>query len=115
VRPYSYFVWANLAAFVVCASPMVVLVIAEAVRTVAGRGRGHPEAAPAWLALAGLVVIALSDASGLSKAETERIWLTFAFTVWCAAGLAPPSLRRWGLVAAAIWALAVNHLLLTEW
>ena len=115
VRPYSYFVWANLAAFVVCASPMVVLVIAEAVRTVAGRGRGQPEAAPAWLALAGLVAIALSDASGLSKAETERIWLTFAFTVWCTAGLAPPSWRRWGLVAAAVWALAVNHLLLTEW
>ncbi len=46
-------------------------------------------------------MIALSDLSGLSKAETERIWLTFTFTVWCAAGLAPPSWRRWGLVAAA--------------
>ncbi len=29
-RPYSYFVWANLAAFVVCASPVVALVIAGA-------------------------------------------------------------------------------------
>ena len=114
-RPYSYFIWANLAAFVVCASPLVALVVAEVVRTVTGPGRRHLEAAPAWLALAGLVVIALSDLSGLSKAETERIWLTFTFTVWCAAGLAPPSWRRWGLVAAAAWALAVNHLLLTEW
>ncbi len=114
-RPYSYFVWANLAAFVVCASPLVVLVVAEAVRTVARPGRRNLEAAPAWLAMAGLAVIALADLSGLSKAETERIWLTFAFTVWCAAGLAPPSWRRWGLVAAAAWALAVNHLLLTEW
>ena len=114
-RPYSYFLWANLAAFVVCASPLVALVVAEAVRTLAGSGRRDPGAAPAWLALAGLVMIALSDLSGLSKAETERIWLTFTFTVWCAAGLAPSTWRRWGLVAAAAWALAVNHLLLTEW
>ncbi|MCC6496112.1 MAG: hypothetical protein IT193_07610 [Propionibacteriaceae bacterium] len=114
-RPYSYFLWANLAAFVVCASPVVVLIIAAAVRTLAGPGRRNLDAAPAWLAAAGLVVIVLSDLSGLSKAETERIWLTFTFTVWCAAGLAPPAWRRWGLVAAATWALAVNHLLLTEW
>jgi methylthioxylose transferase len=114
-RPYSYFVWANLAAFVICASPIVALVVAQVVRTLARPGRGEREAAPAWLAAAGLLIIALSDLSGLSKAETERIWLTFTFTVWCAAGLAPPSWRRWGLVAAAVWALAVNHLLLTEW
>jgi len=114
-RPYSYFVWANLAAFLVCASPVVALIVAEVVRTLAGPGRRALEAAPAWLAAAGLLVIALSDLSGLSKAETERIWLTFTFTVWGAAGLAPPSWRRWGLVAAAAWALAVNHLLLTEW
>lgn len=106
-RPYSYFVWANLAALVVCASPLVVL----ALRWAAQRWR-EPAA---LLALAGLAVVLLADLSGLSKAETERIWLTFAATIWCAAGLAP---RRWrlpGLLAAAGWALAVNHLLLTEW
>jgi hypothetical protein len=114
-RPYSYFVWANLAAVVVCASPVIALILAQAVRTVAGTGRRQLEAAPAWLSLAGLAVIGLSDLSGLSKAETERIWLTFTFTVWCAAGLAPPSWRRWGLLGAGLWALAVNHLLMTEW
>lgn len=114
-RPYSYFVWANLAAVVVCASPIIALALVQAVRTLAGADRQHLEAAPAWLALAGLAVIGLSDLSGLSKAETERIWLTFTFTVWVAAGLAPPSWRRPGLVAAGLWALAVNHLLLTEW
>lgn len=114
-RPYSYFVWANLAALVVCASPIVALILTHAVRTAAGTGRRALEAAPAWLSLAGLVVIGLSDLSGLSKAETERIWLTFTFTVWCAAGLALPSWRRWGLPAAGFWALAVNHLLMTEW
>ena len=114
-RPYSYFLWANLAAVVVCASPLVVLAAAEAMRTVAGTRRRAPESAPAWLALAGLAAILLANVSGLSKAETERIWLTFTFTLWCAVSLAPPSWRRWGLVGAAVWALAVNHLLLTEW
>jgi hypothetical protein len=114
-RPYSYFVWANLAAVVVCASPVFALILTQALRTVAGTGRRQLEAAPAWLSMAGFAVIGLSDVSGLSKAETERIWLTFTFTVWCAAGLAPPTWRRWGLLAAGIWALAVNHLLMTEW
>lgn len=107
VRPYSYFVWANLAALVVCASPLVLLVLRWAVQRLR-----EPAAA---LALAGLAVVLLADLSGLSKAETERIWLTFAATIWCAAGLAP---RRWRLpvlLGAAGWALAVNHLLLTEW
>lgn len=114
-RPYSYFIWANLAALVVCASPLVVLAAAEATRTVAGTSRGAPESAPAWLAMAGIAAITLANLSGLSKAETERIWLTFTFTLWCAVSLAPPSRRRWGLVGAPVWALAVNHLLITEW
>lgn len=114
-RPYGYFIWANLAALVVCASPLIVLAAAQAIRTVTGGGRKALESAPAWLALAGLAAIVISDVSGLSKAETERIWLTFTFTIWCAVGLAPPSWRRWGLVGSAVWALAVNHLLLTEW
>ena len=114
-RPYSYFVWANLAAAIVCASPLVVVMSRWAITRVAGRTRGQAEAAPAWLALAALGVIVLADLSGLSKAETERIWLTFTLTLYCAASLAPPPWPRWGLVGAAGWALAVNHLLLTEW
>ena len=43
------------------------------VSTVTGTNRRAPESAPAWLALAGLAAILLSDLSGLSKAETERI------------------------------------------
>lgn len=106
-RPYAYFVWANLAALVVCLSPLVAVALRWALQR-----RAEPAA---LLALAGLAVVLLADLSGLSKAETERIWLTFAATIWCAAGLAP---RRWrlpGLLVAAGWALAVNHLLLTEW
>lgn len=114
-RPYSYFVWGNLAALVVCASPLVVVMVRWAISRVASPNRSHADSAPAWLALAALLVIVLADLSGLSKAETERIWLTFTLTLYCAASLAPPSWGRWGLIGAASWALAVNHLLLTEW
>lgn len=110
-RPYSYFVWANLAAQVLAASPMVALVIAWAVRG----SRLRPVEPAAWLSLAGLAVILLADLSGLSKAETERIWLTFTATVWVAAGLAPARWQRTGLLLAGASALAVNHLLLTAW
>jgi methylthioxylose transferase len=67
------------------------------------------------LALAAAVVILLADLSGLSKAETERIWLPF--TVWLlpAVSLLPPGSRRGWLTVQAVTALAVNHLVLTFW
>jgi len=47
-----------------------------------------------YLVFATLVAVLLADASGLSKAEIERIWLPFA--VWLAAGAAaPPNPRLW--------------------
>ena len=48
-----------------------------------------------------------------SKAETERIWLPFA--VWLLAGTAKLDNRKRWLTAQAITALAVNHLVLTNW
>jgi hypothetical protein len=61
------------------------------------------------------VAVLAADASGLSKAEVERIWLPFA--VWFAAGavLLPPRSRRGWLIVQAAMALLVNHLLLTSW
>ena len=73
----------------------------------------HPERALRYLVLAALAAVLLADASGLSKAETERIWLPFA--VWLTAGAAAlPNPRRW-LAAGAAGALLVNHLVLTGW
>ena len=42
-------------------------------------------------------MVALADASGMSKAEVERIWLPFVpwLTISCA--LLPERWRRWGL------------------
>jgi hypothetical protein len=65
-RPYSYFVWANLAVAALAVGPAVVVALVRL------RDRR------AWLALAPvLVALLLSDLSGLSKAEVERIWLPF--------------------------------------
>nr|WP_244992750.1 hypothetical protein [Saccharothrix coeruleofusca] len=95
-RSYGYWVWANLAA----------AAVATGLAPLAGRWRG-----PA-LRLAGPAALAilLADLSGLSKAEVERIWLPF--TVWLLV-LAPR--RRGWLAAQAATALAVDHLLLTNW
>jgi hypothetical protein len=62
-------------------------------------------------AAAGAVLIA--DLSGMSKAEVERIWLPFAVWLVLPCGLLPR--RRTWLLAQAVLALAVNHLLLTVW
>ena len=107
-RPYAYFVWANLAAVVFAVGPAVV----AGLRRAASRPRTLPLGA-ALLAAGGLAALLLADASGLSKAEVERIWLPF--TVWLVIPCALlPRARPWLAVQAGL-ALAVNHLLLTVW
>jgi hypothetical protein len=107
-RPYSYFVWANLAAV----SFAVGLAVYAGMRRAIVAPRALPRAA-ALLTVAALVAILVADLTGLSKAEVERIWLPFA--VWLVVPCALlPRPRRW-LAAQAALALAVNHLLLTVW
>jgi hypothetical protein len=107
-RPYSYFVWANLAAVAFAVGPAVVAGLRRAVAA----PRVLPVGA-ALLALAALAALLVADLSGLSKAEVERIWLPFA--VWLVVPCALlPRPRAW-LAAQAALALAVNHLLLTVW
>jgi hypothetical protein len=101
-RVYAYWVWANLAA----------ALLAAGVAPFACRWRRAPAA---YLAGAAVVAIGLADLSGLSKAEVERIWLPF--TVWLTAATAflPAGSRKLWLAVQAATALAVNHLLLTNW
>ncbi|KDN16220.1 hypothetical protein [Amycolatopsis rifamycinica] len=112
VRPYSYWVWADLAAVTVALGPAVV----AAVR----RGLGSPRRGlltdpVLLLGLAALAAILFADVSGLSKAETERIWLPFGVWLLPMTALLPRPGRRWWLAAQAATALVVNHLLLTGW
>ncbi|MEU6205755.1 hypothetical protein ABZ814_19500 [Micromonospora musae] len=123
-RPYAYWVWANLAALLLCAGPVVGPALRRAAATAAGRARAGwrraalaaavRDAGPAVvLPLAAVVVVAAADLSGLSKAEVERIWLPFAVWLLAAAALLPARAGRWWLAGQALTALAVNHLLLT--
>ncbi|MGO1056384.1 hypothetical protein [Crossiella sp. CA198] len=106
-RPYAYWVWANLAALALATGPALAAGIRRAVTE---RTRGIT-----ILVAAALLAVLAADLSGLSKAEVERIWLPFA--VWLCAGTAllPRESRRWWLAAQAVTALAVNHLVLTNW
>jgi hypothetical protein len=130
IRPYGYWVWANLAC--------TVLTVGFA--TAAGLGRAgsalvrdrtallprrsreaidvaDPSAAAdarlALLVFSALAALLVADLSGMSKAETERIWLPFALWLLpsCALLTGP---RAW-LTAQAVLALLINHLLFTGW
>ncbi|WP_165965840.1 hypothetical protein [Pseudonocardia dioxanivorans] len=103
-RPYAYFVWANLAAAAFALGPAAVAALR--------RAPALPRAA-LLLVGAATAAILLADLSGMSKAEVERIWLPFVVWAVLACGTLPHP-RRW-LLAQALLALAVNHLLLTVW
>jgi hypothetical protein len=114
VRPPTYWMWGNLAALVVSAGPLVGtgLAVAWARRNelVAGPGR-----IVLLLATAATVTVLVADASQMSRAEVERIWLPFVPWLLLACALLPARWRRTGLVLQLGAALLVQHLLLTGW
>ncbi|MER5796568.1 hypothetical protein [Streptomyces sp. NPDC001980] len=113
-RPYGYWVWANLACTVVITG----LATAAGLRR-AGAVVIHRRTAPvaqkrlAFLVGAALLALLLADLSGMSKAETERIWLPFAMWLLPACAFLPRP-RAW-LTAQAVLGLLLNHLLFTGW
>ncbi|QKV92038.1 hypothetical protein HUT19_10025 [Streptomyces sp. NA02950] len=120
-RPYAYWVWANLAVAGVAAGPAcvagarrVVMAAPGAVRRLRGRGVGAPDALVV-LTSAALLALAVADLSGMSKAETERIWLPFVLWLLPGTALLPARDRRHWLMVQAMVALLINHLLLTGW
>ncbi|WP_435603309.1 hypothetical protein [Streptomyces sp. bgisy130] len=128
VRPYAYWVWANLACTVLIIGPATVAALRRALghalasaRT-AGRGLRLPAGPPrdpagrlVVLVLAALLALLVADLSGMSKAETERIWLPFATWLPAACVLLPEARQRAWLTAQAVLALLLNHLLHTGW
>jgi methylthioxylose transferase len=110
-RPFQYWSWANFAS-VVCAIGL---------GSVAGVGQVFDRAAIRLrsglhlVVLGALIAIVLADLSMLSKAETERIWLPFTIWLTAAGALLPPRSQRWWLAVNVVGALALNHLILTNW
>lgn len=110
-RPYVYWVWANYASLL-CA---VGLAPPAALHRVLSRPALQARRPLNVLLLAFLLALLLADLSGLSKSETERIWLPFGIWLLSAPALLPPTSHRYWLALQAGGALAVNHLILTNW
>ena len=117
-RPFSYFIYANLAAWLVSCSPLLAIGI---VRSIAALTRGGRFASwtqdriAAMLAVSGALAAVIANLSALSKAETERIWLSFGVISYSGLALLRGQTASWALVSSAAWALLVNHLLNTGW
>nr|WP_233518321.1 hypothetical protein [Streptomyces corynorhini] len=141
LRSYGYWVWGNLACVVlgsglaaVAGARRVLAAVPDVVRQrwrwrwgwrswsrppAAGVRREPPpdtDRTPLVLIVcAVLAALLVADVSGMSKAETERIWLPFTLWLPAAAALLPSAGRRGWLAAQAAAALLTNHLLLTYW
>jgi hypothetical protein len=125
-RPYGYWVWAAPGAFAVALGPATVAGVRRMLagapalfRVPAGWSSGTSQAVAARaltaLACAGLLAALIADLSGMSRGESERIWLPFAIWLIPTAALLPARHARWWLLAQAVVALTVNHLLNPPW
>ena len=116
-RPYNYFIYANLAAWLLACSPLLAVGAVRAVRVLTA-GRSVPwsqDRVVALLSLAGVLAAVLANLSGLSKAETERIWLAFGVVAFSGLALLRGRAASWALLGSAGTALLVNHLVRTGW
>ncbi|MER8032584.1 hypothetical protein ABTZ78_26880 [Streptomyces bauhiniae] len=112
-RPYGYWIWANLACAALITGPATAAALPRTAGSLVHRDDDRPAARLALIVGAALAALLIADLSGMSKAETERIWLPFAVWLLSACALLPRP-RAW-LAAQAILALLLNHLLLTGW
>lgn len=112
VRPYSYWVWADLAVAAFAIGPAVVAALG---RTAALVGRRRQAAPVVLLASGAAVAILGATVSGLSKSEVERIWLPFLLWLVPVTALLPVRhAQRW-LAASAAWALVAGIVFRTTW
>lgn len=108
-RPYGYWVWADLGAWIVTLGLATCAAFPALVQL--ARTRSAAAVAP----LAAVAAVGVATLSGMSKAEVERIWIPF--TAWVlAAGAALP--ERWArplLLSQVATAVGVQAFLLTRW
>lgn len=106
LRPYNYFLLADLAAFAISIGPAAIAGLASLRR----RSR-------LWWPIGGaLLAVVGSDLSGLSKGEVERIWLPFA--IWVLVATAVLAGRRWArfwLATQLVTGLVLQVVLVTNW
>jgi hypothetical protein len=115
-RPFGYWVWADLAALVLSAGPLVGASVAMLATRV--RSAGEPASRARTVVILGLAAVAtilVADLSGMSKAEVERIWLPFVPWLLLGTGFLPERWSRWALLAQVTTAVVIQHLLDTPW
>ena len=110
-RPFSYWVWGNLASLTCAIGVAAATGLRRAFNATALRARCGING----VLVAFVLVIVAADLTGLSKAETERIWLPFAVWLVAAPALLPRRSHRFCLGLQALGALLINSLLLTSW
>ena len=103
-RPLGFFLFANLAAAALALGP-------AAVAGLASLRRSRLAVVP----LAALAGILVSDATGLVRGETERIWLPFYVWVLAATAFVPRWQRRLWLALSAVLAIGIELVVRTEW
>lgn len=113
-RPGAYWTWADLAALTFAAGPLAGAGLALALGS-SRRLLRDPVTRVAALSLVALSTVVVADASQMSRAEVERIWLPFVPWLLLSVTLLPASWRRWGLTGQVVTALLVQHLLHTTW
>lgn len=122
VRPSWYWAFGNLGALVLVAGFALPAALGAAagpvlrLRTAAGRVAAQEwERTVAPLVLAGVAMVGVADASLMSKAEVERIWLPFVPWLLLSVLWLPARWRHRALVAQGVLALVLQHLVRTVW
>jgi hypothetical protein len=113
-RPYSYWVWANIGAWAICAGVGAGAGMAHGLRQLRA-GCDEGTRAVLLLGASSIGCMLLATLSGLSKAEVERIWLPFTPWALCLLALLPVGHRRPVLLLQVVLALLTQHLLLSVW
>jgi hypothetical protein len=109
-------VWGDLAALAFSAGPIVGATAAAALSRWRVVQRGDaPGRVVVTLTLAALLSIVLADASLMSKAETDRIWLPFVPWLLLSVAVLSDRWRRRALAAQVILAFALETLLYSRW
>jgi methylthioxylose transferase len=114
-RQPAYWMWGDLAALAFSAGPLAFVGVAQLASRTRDYLQDEETRVVAWLSGAGVAMVLLADASQMSRAEVERIWLPFALWLLFSCALLPETWRRRGLVLQLVLALLVQHLLFTGW